>query len=203
MLVVACCADSCCCWAWQGCHVFNMQDACRRRCIHPHARLPAFDCHAPVSSCALQVAQTVRKIAQIDDHICLAFAGLTADARVLINKARIEAQSHRWGSKGPGSRGLGRVAPHVARTSPLAASKLLLSKWNHCLVCTAPQSLAAGCMSHCCVHARWPLPPPPQADAGRAGERGAHDAVYCGGTAALHAERRRAALWHLHAHRWV
>jgi proteasome alpha subunit len=37
----------------------------------------------------------VKKIFAIDDHIAAAIAGLTADAHVLVNQARIQAQIHR------------------------------------------------------------------------------------------------------------
>ncbi|KAK4158026.1 nucleophile aminohydrolase [Chaetomidium leptoderma] len=44
---------------------------------------------------------TPSKIGLIDTHVCLAFAGLNADARILVDKARLEAQSHRLNLEDP------------------------------------------------------------------------------------------------------
>lgn len=38
---------------------------------------------------------TPSKIQVLDNHVALAFAGLNADARILVDKARLESQSHR------------------------------------------------------------------------------------------------------------
>ncbi|KAI4983510.1 hypothetical protein ZWY2020_025376 [Hordeum vulgare] len=39
--------------------------------------------------------RSVRKIASLDTHVALACTGFKADARVLINRAHVECQSHR------------------------------------------------------------------------------------------------------------
>ncbi|RSH89245.1 Proteasome subunit alpha type-4 [Saitozyma podzolica] len=64
------------------------------------------------SALQLQDPRTVRKVAMLDDHVCVAFAGLTADGRILIDRARVECQSHRLTVEDPVS--IEYITKHVA-----------------------------------------------------------------------------------------
>jgi len=61
----------------------------------------------------LQEERTVRKICLLDDHVVMAFAGLTADARILIDRARVDCQSHKLTVEDPVT--LEYITRHIAQ----------------------------------------------------------------------------------------
>ncbi|XP_065828306.1 proteasome subunit alpha type-7-like [Oscarella lobularis] len=81
----------------------------------------------------LQESRTIRKICMLDEHVCMAFAGLNADARILIDWARQECQSHRLTVEDPVTleyitRQLATIKQrytHSAGTRPFGISSLI------------------------------------------------------------------------------
>ncbi|CAI4227596.1 unnamed protein product [Auanema sp. JU1783] len=65
----------------------------------------------------LQDDRTIRKIHMIDDHVMLAFAGLSADARVLVDRARMECQSYKLTLEDPVT--VANISRYIANTKQI------------------------------------------------------------------------------------
>ena len=68
----------------------------------------------------------MRKICSLDDHVLMAFAGLTADARVLIKQARVECQSHKLTVEDPVT--LEYITRHVAFSKFIEKDDIFFTK---------------------------------------------------------------------------
>lgn len=111
------------------------------------------------SALQLQDPRTVRKVAKLDDHVCIAFAGecipslpvtcrgryrmpsvtdflclrtcgtigLTADGRILIDKARVECQSHRLTVEDPVT--IEYITKHIAGIQQVSAG-ITIRAWK-------------------------------------------------------------------------
>ncbi|GJR32516.1 proteasome subunit alpha type-7 [Tanacetum coccineum] len=87
--------------------------------------------------------RSVRKIVNLDDHVALACAGLKADARVLINKARIECQNHKLTVEDPVEYitrlQLQIIAQHYLTSSGMVAH--LVHLWNEYMISVFAEAL--------------------------------------------------------------